>query len=117
MSTALTADHQDQFSAAGDESNVALPLRSDTFLGVFEAIGQDLGIHANWLRIPFAALILWNPVAIIAAYLGLGAVVALSRRLYPVSKRQAAEAPAPTAQADEEGVAAENRESEELLAA
>jgi phage shock protein C len=115
MSTAPTAN-QDALSAT-DERDVALPLRGDTFLGVFEAIGEDLGFNANWLRIPFAALLLWNPEVIVASYLGLGIVVAVSRWLFPVAKRQAAKAPAAAPKADAEAVTAGNRESEELLAA
>ena len=117
MSTAATAENQNIVPAAHSEDDVALPFRGDTFLGVFEAIGQDLGISANWLRIPFAALILWNPVAIVAAYLGLGCVVALSRWLFPVSKRLPAHTGAEPAAADQAAVAVDSRKSEELLAA
>ncbi len=70
---------------AADDDKTSLPMRGDTFLGVFEAIGRDLGFNPNWLRIPFAALILWNPLAVVGTYLGLGAVVALSRWLFPVN--------------------------------
>ena len=70
-----------------DDSRTPLPLRGDTFLGVFEAIGQDLGINANWLRVPFAALILWNPEVIIGAYLGLGCLVAATRWFFPVESK------------------------------
>lgn len=66
-----------------ENQKVALPLRSDTFLGVCEAIGQDLGINPNWLRVAFAPLILLSPAATIGAYLALGAVVAGSRWLFP----------------------------------
>lgn len=69
--------------AADAEQLRPLPLRSDTFLGVCEAIGQDLGFNPNWLRVLFGSLLLWNPVAVVATYLGLGAVVALSRWLFP----------------------------------
>ena len=70
-----------------DDSRTPLPLRRDTFLGVFEAIGQDLGINPNWLRIPFAALILWNPEVIIGLYLGLGLVVAATRWFFPAERK------------------------------
>jgi len=74
-----------------DEPVPALPFRADTMLGVCEAIGEDFGFHPNWLRVVFAALVLWNPVAIFSIYLGLGAAVALSRWLHP--KPVAAAAP------------------------
>ena len=70
-----------------DDSRTPLPLRRDTFLGVFEAIGQDLGINPNWLRIPFAALILWNPEVIIGLYLALGLVVAATRWFFPAERK------------------------------
>lgn len=69
-----------------------LPLRNDTLLGVCEAIGQDFPINANLLRIAFAIGLFFSPVGTIAAYLGLGALVALSRLLFP---RRAAEPAAP----------------------
>lgn len=87
MSTA-TAEIETALPAV--EREPALPFRGDTFLGACEALGQDLGFHANWLRIPFAALILWNPPVIIAAYLGLGCVVAVARWFYPAEPAMAA---------------------------
>jgi phage shock protein PspC (stress-responsive transcriptional regulator) len=100
------------FAPANDERQPALPLRADTLLGVCEGIGQDLGINPNFLRVPFAALMLWNPPVVIASYLGLGCVVALSRWMYPAGKTSAnaAEATATTA-------ATEQLETEERLAA
>ena len=89
MSTSATAQDQSPLPAASDEE-AALPLRGDTLLGVCEAVGQDLGFHANWLRIPFAALLLWNPVIVIAAYLGLGCVVAMARWFFPAGRSKAA---------------------------
>lgn len=61
----------------------ALPLRKDTILGVCEAIGHDFGFNANFLRVGFAALLLWNPTAVIGTYLALGVLVALSRWIAP----------------------------------
>ena len=60
-----------------------LPLRSDTILGVCEALGQDFGFHPNWLRISLAGLLFFNPVAVFALYLGLGVIVAVSRYVAP----------------------------------
>jgi phage shock protein C len=59
-----------------------LPLRSDTILGVCEAIGQDFGINPTWLRLAFIAPIFFAPVWTIAAYLGLGVLVAGTRLLF-----------------------------------
>lgn len=69
--------------------------RHDTFFGVCEALGQDLGFNADYLRVAFAVAILPAPVAVISIYVALGVLVALSRWLFP--DRQllaAAESPA-----------------------
>ncbi|ATE65585.1 PspC domain-containing protein [Rhizorhabdus dicambivorans] len=61
--------------------------RHDTFFGVCEAIGQDFGFNANWLRILFATALLFSPKIVLIAYFGLGAVVLASRLIFP--KREA----------------------------
>ncbi len=108
MSIAATAELEKGQQNA-NEASVALPLRADTFLGVCEAIGQDLGINPNWLRIAFAPFIMLNPVLTIAVYLGLGAVVALSRWFFPAQRKLSVPA------ADERRL--DNDEVEERLAA
>lgn len=60
--------------------------RHDTFFGVCEALGQDLGFNPNYLRIGFAVAILPAPVAVISVYVALGILVALSRWLFPVRR-------------------------------
>ena len=60
-----------------------LPLRNDTLLGVCEAIGQDFGINAIWLRLGFIAPLFFAPVLTISAYFGLGLLVAASRYVFP----------------------------------
>ena len=57
--------------------------RDDTFLGVCEALGEDFGINPLWLRIGFGVSLLFNPVAVLAAYLGAGVIVLLSRLIAP----------------------------------
>lgn len=79
---------------AAQEPEPALPLRSDTILGVCEALGQDFGFNPLWLRVPFAALFYLNPLLVSGTYLALGAGVALSRWLYPVPDSLAAAGPA-----------------------
>jgi phage shock protein C len=76
--------------------------RDDTFLGVCQALGEDFGFNPVFLRIGFAAPLIFAPVAVVATYFGLGIVVLLSRILAPRPKRQAAaqaeaaaDAPAP----------------------
>jgi len=103
MSTAAAQIQDDATSA-----NVALPLRNDTFLGVCEAIGQDLGINANWLRVAFAPFIIVNPILTLVFYVALGCVVAVSRWLFPrtVNHAPAATTPVETDEAVEERLAA-----------
>jgi phage shock protein PspC (stress-responsive transcriptional regulator) len=67
-------------------NQVALPLRSHTILGVCEAIGEDFGFNPVLLRVPLAAIVLWNPMIAIGAYFALGLVVLASRLLFPKAK-------------------------------
>ena len=71
---------------SAQENQVALPLRAHTILGVCEAIGEDFGFNPVFLRVPLAASVLWSPLWAIAAYFALGAVVLLSRVLFPKPK-------------------------------
>ena len=73
------------------ETQVALPLQSHTILGVCEAIGEDFGFNPIFLRVPFAAIVLWSPMMAIGAYFALGAVVLASRLLFPKAKAIEAE--------------------------
>jgi phage shock protein PspC (stress-responsive transcriptional regulator) len=75
-------------------NQVALPLRSHTILGVCEAIGEDFGFNPVFLRIPFAASVIWNPMIAIGSYFALGAVVLASRLLFPKAKPAASAEPA-----------------------
>jgi phage shock protein C len=68
------------------ENQVALPLRSHTILGVCEAIGEDFGFNPIFLRIPLAASVIWNPTIAFGSYFALGAIVLLSRLLFPKAK-------------------------------
>lgn len=68
------------------ENQVALPLRSHTILGVCEAIGEDFGFNPVFLRIPFAAIVLYSPTLAIGAYLALGIIVLASRLVFPARR-------------------------------
>ncbi|MGE5721721.1 MAG: PspC domain-containing protein [Sphingomonadales bacterium] len=102
-------------------SRQSLFTRDDTFFGVCEAIGQDFGFNANILRVAFGVLLLWNPVVIISAYLGLGVIVAASRWLYPDTprkpRRSKAAAAGPVAAAAEPGPQEREGEPEDLAIA
>ena len=114
MSTAAAAQPNGPVQIANEP---ALPLRGDTFLGVCEAIGQDLGFHSNWLRVPFAALLLWNPPVIVGSYLALGCVVAVTRLAFPDRRAQAVLPQSAATPASEGAVAVETPREKELLAA
>ncbi|MEO7655359.1 MAG: PspC domain-containing protein [Sphingomicrobium sp.] len=68
------------------DHNVALPVRSQTLLGVCEALGEDFGFNANFIRVPLGAIVVLNVGAAVAVYLGLGVIVLASRLLFPVPK-------------------------------
>jgi phage shock protein C len=94
-------------------SQPSLIARDHTLLGVCEAIGEDFGFNAIFLRVPFAALLLLSPTAVIGTYLALGVLVFLTRWLSP-NPRAAAEArPAVAA----ERAPAANEVAEELAVA
>ena len=76
------------------EPYVALPLRAHTILGVCEGLGEDFGFNPVFLRIPLAAMVIWNPLVAFGSYFGLGAVVLASRLLFP--RPQTGRASAPT---------------------
>jgi phage shock protein PspC (stress-responsive transcriptional regulator) len=57
--------------------------RDDTLLGVCFALGQDFGFNPLYLRILFAVALLFKLPEAIAAYVGLGVLVAFSRWLVP----------------------------------
>lgn len=94
---------------SAQDQTIPLPLRSQTLLGVCEAIGEDFGFNANYLRVPLGAIVVVNVWAAVAAYAVLGLIVLASRLLFPVRTAQ------PDAVAAPAGAA--NRDYEERLAA
>lgn len=74
---------------AAESRYTALPLRDHTILGVCEAIGEDFGFNPIFLRIPLAASVIWNPMIAFGTYFALGAVVLVSRLLFPSPKVEA----------------------------
>lgn len=57
--------------------------RPDTMLGVCQAIGDDLGINANWLRIALAVSMFFFPWQTVLGYLAVGALNLVLRRIWP----------------------------------
>ena len=72
------------------ESQSSVFARDDTFFGVCEALGEDLGFNPIYLRITFAVFLLWKPVEVIVAYVIAGLVVGLTRWLFPNPRTAAA---------------------------
>ncbi|MBA2467684.1 MAG: PspC domain-containing protein [Sphingomonas sp.] len=87
------------------ERQLALPLRNDTILGVCQGIGEEFGVHANWLRVPIAGLVMFNWMAALGIYLALGLALLASRLVYP---RRAAIAPPRTLPKETVAVSADN---------
>ena len=90
-------------------------MRDDTFFGVCEAIGEDFGFNANWLRVTLAGLLYWFPLAVISAYAAMGVLVLASRLIAPNPRTQPVQAAQPAPAAAEE--TAGHQELEPLRAA
>lgn len=73
------------------QNTPSLLTRDDTFFGVCEGLGEDLGIPSNLLRVGVAGLLFWNPPVAVAVYAGLGLVVAATRWLAPNPKQAMAD--------------------------
>lgn len=58
-------------------------MRDDTFLGVCEALGEDLGFPPNLLRIALAPVLIWNPLIAVAGYVAAAVLIALLRWVAP----------------------------------
>jgi phage shock protein PspC (stress-responsive transcriptional regulator) len=87
-------------------ADVPLFNRPDTLFGVCEGIGREFGLHPNILRLAFAIPMIWNPVAVIGTYVGLGVALFVSRKLVPAQRRSVeAVAAEPTAVPEEREVA------------
>ena len=82
----------------------SLIARDETVLGVCAGLGEDLGFNPVWLRIALAAGLLWNPQAIVGAYLALGLLVLFSRLVSPNPRVRTA-VPAEPAAAEPEPLA------------
>ena len=75
-----------------DQTN--LFTRDDTFFGVCQGLGEDLGISGNWFRLALALGLFFSPLGTIAAYAAAGVLVFAIRWLAPVPAARALEQPA-----------------------
>jgi phage shock protein PspC (stress-responsive transcriptional regulator) len=57
--------------------------RDDTLLGSCHALGEDFGFNPFYLRLLVAGVLFYSPVAALAIYTGLTALVTLSRWIAP----------------------------------
>jgi phage shock protein C len=90
--------------------------RDDTFFGVCQAIADDIGFNANYLRIAFALPLLVAPLHTIAAYFGL-AVIVLAIRLVVREPRRSAVTSAESPAVEAERSGAPSGEAEEAQVA
>lgn len=67
--------------------------RDDTFFGVCQGLGDDLGIPADLIRLALVVPLFFFPVATVIGYLAAGVFVLALRLLLP-DPRPAAEVPA-----------------------
>ncbi|MCW5647136.1 MAG: PspC domain-containing protein [Sphingopyxis sp.] len=95
-----------------DTDTTNLFRRRDTFFGICEAVGQDFGFNPLWLRLAIVAPLFFFPVQTFIGYFALGAVVLVSRLLFPA--RATAAAPALTVATDS---AARKEKTEEFALA
>jgi phage shock protein PspC (stress-responsive transcriptional regulator) len=87
------------------DANTNLFLRNDTIFGTCQAIGDDFGFNANWLRLPLAAAIFASPVGAVVAYLVLSLIVLASRLVFKpkiVATAESASARAPVEANDDQ---------------
>jgi phage shock protein PspC (stress-responsive transcriptional regulator) len=79
--------------------------RPDTFFGVCEGLGEDLGFHPNILRIALAGLLFWSPALALGVYAALAVLVGATRWLVPNPRVAAEPVAAETASAEAEETA------------
>lgn len=68
------------------DSQPNLFTRDDTFFGVCQGLGEDLGINPNWLRIAVPVPLFFFPVQTIAGYAAAGLLLLAVRLLFPVPR-------------------------------
>lgn len=77
--------HPDRKADTMTTTQPSLFTRPDTFFGVCQGIGEDLGIHPNLFRVSFGMAFFFAPLVTLATYFALGLVVAATRFAFPVA--------------------------------
>lgn len=67
--------------------------RPDTMFGVCQGLGEDFGVSPTWFRIGFASAVIFNIEMAIAAYVGVGVIVALVRLIHRSPRKLVAVVP------------------------
>jgi phage shock protein PspC (stress-responsive transcriptional regulator) len=60
----------------------------DNLLGICNALADDFGFNALWLRLALGAAFVVQPVGVITAYLALGLIVLVSRLAFPAAAKR-----------------------------
>ena len=60
--------------------------RDDTFFGVCEGLGEDLRLPSNLFRIAFSLGFFFSPQGAVIIYAALGALVLVSRLVFPAPR-------------------------------
>ena len=76
------------------DAQPSLLARDDTFFGVCQGLGEDLGFNPIYLRLALTGLLFLNPVAAIGVYAAAGMFVAALRWLVPNPRPSAVARPA-----------------------
>jgi len=61
--------------------------RDDTFLGICQGLGEDLGLNPDLFRVAMIPALFFFPIHTLAAYLGAGVLVLFTRLVFPVQPR------------------------------
>ena len=77
-----------------DTANQNLFTRDDTFFGICQGLGEDLGINPDLFRVAMIPALFFFPVQTLAAYFGAGVVVLLTRLIFSVRGRRSKKAKA-----------------------
>jgi phage shock protein PspC (stress-responsive transcriptional regulator) len=96
----------------GDKGN--LFTRDDTFFGVCEGLGEDLRIPSNLFRIAFALGFFFSAQGAVIVYAVLGALVLVSRLVFPKPRLARNAAPAVEAAPRSEPAAAKPIADEQM---
>ena len=76
--------------------------RDDTLFGACFAISEDLGINPLWMRVGFASILFWSPLAALAAYAVTLVLAIFARLIVPEPAAPSAETGAASAAAEAE---------------